>query len=65
MKGCNTEERHIIKSLVNAYRKAFPSAFRRYRRLPKKKRDEVQKFINLVEWRLDEMHKSISRVEVK
>ena len=54
MKGCNTEERHIVKSLVNAYRKAFPLAFRRHRRLPKKKRDEMKKFINLVDWRLND-----------
>lgn len=61
MIGHNTQQRHAVKSFINAYKKAFPYAFRKCRRLPKKKRDEMQKFINYVDsLRLTEFQRIIN-----
>lgn len=45
MKGCNTEERKIVKSMLNAMKKDFPMAFRK-ERLYKKQRKMIRDFHN-------------------
>lgn len=59
MKWANTEERHFVKSLINAYRKEFPTAFRR-QRITKKQKKEIKKFQDFVQENLDHLRSTFS-----
>jgi len=58
MKGCNTEERHIVKSIVNAMKKDFPMAFRRVR-IYKKQKKMMKEYLNLYNEAFDKLREII------
>ena len=57
MKGCNTEERHIVKSIVNAMKKDFPMAFRRVR-MYKKQKKMIKEFMDLYHETFNKLYKN-------
>jgi hypothetical protein len=57
MKGCNTEERHIVKSIVNAMKKDMPMAFRRVR-VYKKQKKMIKEFLDLYHECWDKLYKN-------
>ena len=48
MIGLNTEERHAVKSIVNIFRKEFPTAFRHNKKPTKTQRVEMNRFSKII-----------------